>query len=134
MVKILLKSDIVGAFASCLCTVHCMATPFLFIAQSGAAEGCAYASPHWWNSIDFIFIGISAIAVYQSGRTTTKSIIKHAMWANWLILTILVCNEQFDVLPLPGMWKYIAAFGLISLHLYNLKYCTCSGDSCCASV
>ncbi len=33
-VKAIPESDIVGAVASGLCALHCIATPFLFIAQS----------------------------------------------------------------------------------------------------
>ena len=31
------KSDLWGAFASGLCLIHCLATPFIFLAQAGAA-------------------------------------------------------------------------------------------------
>ena len=68
------KSDIVGALASGLCVVHCIATPFLFVAQSCSVSGCcSEASPTWWSSIDYLFIGITLLAVYYSGKSTGKA-------------------------------------------------------------
>ena len=52
-------------------------------------------------------------------------------WAiNWIILTLLIVNEKFTLLPISEILKYIAAFGLIALHVYNLKFCNCNDESC----
>jgi len=130
--KVLPKSDLVGAFASGLCVIHCIATPFLFIAQSCSVDACCGTSPAWWSSIDYIFIGITFVAVYQSGKNTSKPWLRYAMYTCWALLSILVFNEKFLVIPLSAWWKYLTAFGLIGLHLYNLKYCQCAEDECCA--
>ena len=42
------NSDSIGALASSLCLVHCVATPFIFVVQSCAASCCASA-PAWWS-------------------------------------------------------------------------------------
>ncbi len=130
--KVTLQSDVVGATASGLCVIHCMMTPLLFLAQSGSIDGCAHLGPEWWSSIDFLFIGVTAIAVYQSGTKTSKVMVKYAMIGTWVILSLLIINEKLNALYLPETLKYAVAFGLIILHLYNLKYCQCSGDTCCA--
>lgn len=132
-VKIIPQSDIVGAVASGLCALHCIATPFLFIAQSCSATGCCESGPTWWSLIDYLFIGITFFAVYHSGKKSSKSWLKHVLFTIWGILSFLVINEKVHFLNISESWKYLTAFGLISLHMYNLKYCQCSEKSCCVS-
>ena len=134
-VKIIPKSDIVGAVASGLCALHCIATPFLFLAQScsaTAATGCCESSPVWWSSIDYLFIGITFFAVYQSGKQSSKPWLKYFLFLIWSMLSFLILNEKMSLIPISEWWKYLMAFGLICLHMYNLKFCKCSEDSCCA--
>lgn len=133
ILKTTLKSDLVGAVSSGLCILHCVATPFLFIAQSCNVSGCCASSPAWWSAIDYLFIGITFLAVYQSGKNTSKPWIKYAMYTGWIVLSLLTFNEKFTLIPLASAWKYLAAFSLISLHLYNLKYCQCVEEACCAN-
>jgi len=132
-VKIISESDIVGAVASGLCAIHCIATPFLFIAQSCSVTGCCDSGPAWWSSIDYLFIGITFFAVYQSGKNPSKSWVKYALFTIWVILSFLVLNGKVNFLNISEWWKYLMAFGLISLHMYNLKFCKCSEESCCAT-
>ncbi len=88
--KIFLKSDILGAMASALCAIHCLATPFLFIAQSCSTAGCCEASPFWWSAIDYLFIGITFFAVYQSGKKSSKAWLKYSLFATWSLLSFIV--------------------------------------------
>lgn len=125
----LFESDLIGASASALCAVHCIATPFLFVAQSCHVEACCTSSPGWWNAIDYAFVGITFAAVFFSARNSAKSWMKYAMYASWVVLTVLIFNEKFSFFPIAEEWKYGCAFALISLHLYNRKFCRC-GDSC----
>lgn len=129
----IIKSDIVGAVASGLCVVHCLATPFLFVVQSSITESCSHVSPIWWSAIDFIFIVITFFAVRQSGRNSSKPWMMQALYITWGVLSILVINEKMGLLSLSSYLKYTAALTLIFLHLYNLKFCQCDGDQCCAT-
>ncbi len=131
--KAISESDLLGALASGLCILHCIATPFLFLAQTCSVSGCCESGSAWWSSIDYLFIGITFFAVYQSGKNTHITWLKNAMYLIWGILSLLIVNEKFAFFPLSELWKYSMAFGLIVLHLYNLKFCKCSGDSCCAA-
>lgn len=132
MIKTIQQSDILGALASGLCAIHCMATPFLFIAQScSTTSACCESGPWWWSSIDYIFIAITFFAVYHSGQHSTKMWVKNTLYAVWGLLTVLVLNEKASFLPIPVTFKYISAFSLIGLHMYNLKYCRCSEESVC---
>ena len=70
------KPDILGALASSLCLIHCIATPFIFIAQSSVAICCHEETPFWWKSIDYVFLVISFFAIFWSVKTTTNDFIK----------------------------------------------------------
>ena len=58
MKLIIKKPDTLGALASSLCIVHCLATPMIFIAHSCAIGGCE-AAPSWWKNLDYLFLTIS---------------------------------------------------------------------------
>ncbi len=124
------KPDNIGVLASTLCVVHCIATPFIFIAQTCSVT-CCEASPSWWQFIDYIFLVISFFAVYRSTQTTSKKLIKPALWISWVALFVVIINEKLGLFHLPETYKYVAALTLVVLHLYNQKYCQCKNDKCC---
>ncbi|BDD05692.1 MerC domain-containing protein [Aureibacter tunicatorum] len=124
------RSDIFGAMASGLCLIHCMATPLLFIAQT-CSSTCCDSSPFWWKSIDFLFIAISFIAIYQSSKTTSKHWVKVAFWANWSAMLLVILNENIALVQLPELSIYALATSLILLHIYNKKFCQCKAKKCC---
>lgn len=128
------KPDTLGALASSICLIHCIATPFVFMAQSTVAVCCAHeAVPTWWHAIDFIFIIISFVAVYRSNKTSTNLILKKALWLSWAILFTLILNEKLEWFAIPETIMYIAALTLVSLHIYNLNYCQCKNNTCCTN-
>ena len=130
--KINSSSDLVGVAAGGICALHCMATPFLFIAETCSSteiNRCCQSSPGWWNSIDYFFIGISFFAVYHSSKNSTKAWLKYALFGAWGILSFFLLNGQIIFLNISESWKYLTAFVLISLHLYNLKFCRCTEAS-----
>ena len=69
MLLIKQKSDILGTFASSLCLVHCIATPFLFLAQASAATFYS-GPPVWWKSLDYVCLAISFLAIFWSTKNT----------------------------------------------------------------
>ena len=131
--KILLeKTDILGAISSSLCILHCLATPFIFIAQAGVADAHD-ASPFWWNNIDYILLAISLFAVYKSAQMTISTFVKRALWVTWSVLFLLILNEKLEVFHLEEYVTYIVAFTLSILHVYNFKYCQCEEELCCGN-
>ena len=126
-----LKPDRIGILASSLCMVHCIATPFIFIAQS-CSTACHEATATWWGSLDFLFLSISLFAIYQSTKNSSKTWIKYAMWVSWFVLLAVILNEKIQLISLPEIAIYFPAFALILLHIYNLKYCRCQPDNCCS--
>ena len=123
------NSDAVGILASGLCLVHCLLTPFVFVAHSGITmigDGQAF----WWKSLDLIFLVLSYFAIRRSIKTTSKPSIKYAFWASWLFLVGIIINEKLEVIPLPEEMIYIGSLSLVILHFYNLKYCQCEKECC----
>lgn len=125
-----IKSDTIGAAASFLCMIHCVATPFIFIAQA-CSHSCCSAAPSWWRAIDFAFLIISGLAVIQSVRTSSSMPVKIALWTAWGALTSSILLETFFPALFSEWVKYSAASGLIFAHFYNMKYCKCETENCC---
>ena len=124
------KSDLIGASASALCLVHCVATPFIFIA-SACTKSCCSSAPTWWIWLDFVFLLISFFSVFRSLQTTTKNWMKPLLWGAWCALFAFIFIEQFGTFHLQEGFKHAAASSLVVLHLHNLKYCQCKDDKCC---
>ncbi len=122
------KADVFGALASGLCLIHCVATPFLFIAQSCSAS--CIDSPTWWQSLDYLFLAISLFAVYRSSKTGSKVWVSRALWTSWVVLACVLLNERFGFYELPEYIIYIPAIFLIGLHLYSQKHCHCNNSAC----
>ncbi len=124
------KSDIIGATASIMCFIHCLATPFLFVAYSNAALIEA-THPWWWGILDIVFLAISFFAVFWSASHTSKWWVKNAFWILWVLLAGLILNEKWEIAHVPEALIYLPTLGLVFLHLYNQRYCQCGDENCC---
>ena len=123
------KSDEVGMLSSTLCIIHCLATPFLFMAVP-ASSAHHHGSPEWWGLIDILFLGISFIAVYMSVKQSTVRWMKISLIACWLLLSCFIFNERLEGIEFPFDMVYFPAFGLVVLHLVNRRQCRCHTESC----
>ncbi|RPG57889.1 MAG: MerC domain-containing protein [Flavobacteriales bacterium TMED191] len=128
----LYKPDTIGSLASTLCLVHCLATPFIFITQACTISCCA-DTPIWWQSIDYIFIVISFFAILGATKTSTNKIISRLLWITWFIFFALILNKSLGLVYLDKNFGYSAGIILACLHIYNLRYCQCKSDNCCAN-
>ena len=126
------KSDTIGVLSSGFCLLHCLATPFLFVTQTRISH-CCDLKPMWWSSIDFIFLVISAVAIYRTVTNTTKKWMKIALWVNWFLLLFFISNENSKWLFIPEHFIYFPALSLIFLHAYNSAYCQCKKKGCCVN-
>jgi len=125
-----IKVDSVGAFISGLCMVHCLSTPVFFIA-SACTSACCNLAPAWWQALDYFFLVISFFAVFQATKGSTNSWISSGLWISWLALSFFIINMKFVWIDVHANIKFIPAFFLIGLHLYNMKYCQCDTNECC---
>ena len=124
------KPDTIGAIVSTLCVVHCLLTPLLFVAQSYTATH-SHEAPFWWKNLDYLFILISIIAVYESTKKSTNKLIKAGLWMSWIILFLLILNEKLVWIEFDEIITYAVALTLSMLHIYNLNYCQCETENCC---
>ena len=124
------KPDTIGAIVSTLCVVHCLFTPLLFVAQSYTATH-SHEAPFWWKNLDYLFILISVIAVYESTKKSTNKLIKAGLWMSWIMLFLLILNEKLVWIELDEIITYCVALTLSMLHIYNLNYCQCETENCC---
>ena len=127
------KSDTLGVMSSALCMVHCIATPFLFLATAtSCSQSCCGAAPIWYQWLDYVFILVSFFAVFHSTKSSNVNWVKYALWLSWLALVFVIFNANvFQWYYISNNIKFIPSFSLIGFHLYNLRYCQCSKNNCC---
>ena len=123
--------DNVGIMAGSLCMIHCIGTPFLFIAKACSVSCCSDA-PLWWQLIDYFFLIISFVAIYFITKKTIPNWVKISFWISWLTLLLTILNHTFTIVEVPKYFVYIPASAIIILHFYNIRFCKCEEDSCCA--
>ena len=131
--KLIIKnSDRIGALSSGLCMLHCFATPFLFLSQSSLIFISVDFTLTWYI-INYIFLFISFIAIYNSVKNSSNRFIRIFLYLFWAVLSGLIINESLGIFSIPETATYMSASSLISLHIYNLKYCRCDNEDCCTS-
>jgi len=107
-----------------------LATPFIFLAHSGSVLlPDAYSG--WWKSLDFLFLGLSFIAIHRATKTTSKTYIKYAFWISWTMLFTVIMNEKMEIFHLPEVIIYPITIVLVLLHFYNQKYRPNKGEKSC---
>lgn len=122
--------DFIGAVASVLCLIHCIATPFLFIAKACSVTCCS-AAPFWWQAIDYLFLVISFVAIYYATKNASKKWVRIVLWSSWTLLLFTILNETLKTGLLPKSFVYFPALLIVVFHFYNLKYCKSSDKECC---
>jgi len=131
MNRISLPFDSIGIIASTLCTIHCIVTPFIFIAKACTATCCSDA-PSWWLMIDYLFLIISFIAIFFISKNLTIKWLKNAFWISWIVLLFTIANHSINIIYLPKNFIYIPSILIIILHFYNLQFCKCQNETCCS--
>ena len=117
--KITYKEDLIGASASFLCLIHCLATPFVFLVKSSAAVCCS-ETPTWWQSIDYIFLVVAFFAVvHVTNNHRSKEWMKFSLVVSWLGLLLVTLNSTYFLFHITNEMAYIPAISLVCLHLYN---------------
>lgn len=124
------SSDIIGASASAMCFIHCLVTPFLFVAYSNTVI-IENTYPWWWGILDIVFLLISLFAVYWSTYNTSKQFIKYTFWTLWILLSLIIINEKWEIVHVAEVFIHLTTLGLVFLHFYNRRYCQCENDKCC---
>ena len=129
--KVASTSDIWGALASFICLVHCLLTPFLFLAHTQTHSGHHHESgPIWWGVIDYLFLAISLVAISYSAKKTSLKWMPFALYLGWGLLALIILSEKFHLFHIAHEWIYFPALGLVFLHLYNRRHSNCEDEQC----
>ena len=126
----IINSDHIGILTGFVCGLHCIATPLFFIYHVELIN-LNKEEIFSWQSLNYLFILISFLAIYRSAQNSSKSIIKILMFVSWIFLCLTLLNEQFEVFKIEELYTYLAITSLCGLHYYNLKYCRCDDPDCC---
>ena len=132
MKLIIRNSDRIGVVSSGLCMLHCFATPLLFLSQSSLIFISVDFTLTWFI-LNYVFLFISFIAIYHSVKNSTNRFIRIFLYLFWVVLSGLIINESLEIFSIPEAATYFSASSLICLHIYNLRYCRCDDEDCCAS-
>ena len=132
MKLIIRNSDRIGVVSSGLCMLHCFATPFLFLSQSSLIFISVDFTLTWFI-LNYVFLFTSFIAIYHSVKNSTNRFIRIFLYLFWVVLSGLIINESLEIFSIPEAATYFSASSLICLHIYNLRYCRCDDEDCCAS-
>ncbi len=124
-----IKSDTVGALASGLCMLHCLATPFFFIA-SACSSSCCNNAPLWWQWMDYVFLGIAFFAIQQTSKSSKREWVVQGLWVSWTVLFLFMLNIKLEWIQISENLKFIPAFALVFLHVYNMRFCQCEKECC----
>jgi len=117
--KLTYKEDLIGASASFLCLIHCLATPFVFLVKSSAAVCCS-DTPTWWQAMDYIFLVVAFFAVvHVTNNQRSKEWMKFSLVVSWLGLLLVTLNSTYFLFHISNELVYIPAISLVCLHLYN---------------
>ena len=96
------KADIIGASASLLCIIHCLATPFVFFIKTSSSLCCS-ETPTWWQSIDYLFLTVAFFAVVHIIRNDrTKKWLKSLLVISWIGLLLVTLNTTFFITDIAG--------------------------------
>ena len=125
------NSDYIGATSSGLCMLHCFFTPIIFLYLSASATFYQEISISWYV-LNYLFLAISFIAIYYSVKNSSNLYVRVSLYLAWSILLFLIINENFEITNIPELFTYLSGFTLSGLHIYNLNYCTCDDEECCA--
>jgi hypothetical protein len=112
--RVRLWADYGGVLNAGVCAVHCAAGPFIL-----AFWGVKPASSE--SAGDLIFLLLSGILVAAaSGRLSTWQL-RLALWTGLALFaaTVLLADRY----PVLEYVQYAVSFGLMGVHLLNLRYC-----------
>lgn len=125
-------ADYMGMISSTLCLIHCLMTPVLFavVSCTAGSNSCCASGPVWWKGIDVLFLVVSLVAVYYTGKTTRNEWVKWSLYAGWVLLGLVILNEYWTIFSIPQQSIYVPSLMLVGVHLYNRLYCRCEAECC----
>ena len=111
------NSDSIGIISSFLCLIHCISLPILISVQPVTAR-FVDEDLHF---LEYIFLGVSLIAVYFSTRSS--HVTQRMKWAFYIIFSLFALGIFFEEqLAWLTYLAYIGSAGLIIMHIISLRH------------
>ena len=132
MLKLRLKSDIVGILSSLLCMIHCFIAPFIYMAWTSSTAQRNYTSNYWYL-IDYLFLIVSFWTIYKATKQTSKAWFRFGFWSSWILLSAILINEKINFTEISEALIFVPTFAIIVLHIFNLIEGNDSERSICIS-
>ncbi|MGV3561071.1 MerC domain-containing protein [Larkinella arboricola] len=110
------KADYIGISGSILCIIHCLITPVLLVSTSLLTNDTVRIG---FLSLDYVFIGVNALAVYFATRHFTTPAVKIGLWFFLSVFALAILLE--DVSETFEYIGYAASLGLVLTHLTNIR-------------
>lgn len=108
------KSDVMGIISSGLCLIHCLAGPVMVLL------GYTFIEPDGWHVWDFVFLAISAWAIYSVFRGHSPKWIKAGLLSSFFLLALSIFFSHDEVVFSVLAW--LAAGGLVVFHAFNIRH------------
>ncbi|MFC0655006.1 MerC domain-containing protein [Mongoliitalea lutea] len=126
------KADFLGMSASVLCMIHCLAVP-LFVSLGFIVKNMdghaghhhhdhehGYFHFHWdWHMLDYLFILLALVAVFQASKQANSRAIKLALWMSVSIFSVaILLHDLHNSMLFVSLGASLALFGT---HIVNWK-------------
>lgn len=109
------KADSLGILSAILCLAHCLILPLLIL---GGITNETWVPHTQW--MDFLFILLSAVAVFFAVRQTESNLIKKLMWGATLWFSASVILHDIYVIAIYS--SMLASVALLLLHTVNFRH------------
>ncbi len=115
-------SDWLGVAASGLCAIHCTLTPLFFAAKPVLESTIGEHTHGFWAALDYVFLGLSLLAVWYSARHTTHTVLRWVLWVAWGVFAVGLLSELLE-LSFGKWFMYAGSISLVIAHLKNYRHC-----------
>jgi hypothetical protein len=108
------KYDWLGVFSASLCTLHCLAAPFIITLNQFQFLGIGF----FWSVLNYLFLVLSAMAIFKCTHQNNRPFLKLIQWMALIMLAICVAFHPY--LELLDTLLYVASAILVCVHLINI--------------
>ncbi|GAA4846248.1 MerC domain-containing protein [Algivirga pacifica] len=123
-------ADYIGITGSTICLIHCIGTSGLMLFSSlvpGMHEHHQGVHEHhldFWGMVDVFMLALTALAVVWASKSTHHGGVKLLLWV-FLFLFMVATLIKYTAFTMQWIevTAWMASFGLIATHLYNLYLC-----------
>ncbi len=112
------NADLIGFYSSMACMVHCIVLPVIITMSIFSINGFG----EHWHTLDYIFIGLSFLAVLYASKRSANPTIRMGLWFSFAIFSFaLMAHEVAHWMLFISL---AASVSLMVLHIVNYRVCS----------